>query len=105
MFGQRLHGIEWLELAWRVVLVALLVWFGFLVRDLALLRATDAATTAWAWSENHARQTEQIRLLKAICIQTAIVYDVARGVCEPQGTTEPKRPEVPKLKGGPYGKR
>ena len=52
MLGRPLHLVEWLELGWRTLLVALLIWVGVVLRDLAVLRANDSATVAWAWATN-----------------------------------------------------
>ena len=95
---------DWFEFTFRVTLLALLCWFAVLLNQLAAVRTTENARTTGQHDaiENIAR--EQTRLLRSICLATTTPYDSARGVCDPSGTAEMKKPPVPKLKGGPYQK-
>lgn len=102
MLGRRLYYVEWLELFWRAVLIALLVWFAYAIRDLVRLRQVDAAHQVAVSAVAGVRHAEMIRLLRAICLSTTTVYDANRGVCDPSSSTSLDVPKLPRLKGGPY---
>ena len=99
-----LRWTEWIELVWRTMLVALLVWFGVLLRDIERVRQLDAAQMLAVHMQTLQRTAEQTRLIRAICLSTVTIYDAARGVCDATGTAEIKPPPLPALKGGPQKK-
>lgn len=99
-----LRWTEWLELAWRTMLIALLIWLIGVLVQLERLRARGVAESLAQHQGLDQRGAEHTRLLRAICLSTVTVYDANRGVCDPEGTDEVKKPPLPKFKGGPYPK-
>ena len=81
-----LRWTEWLELLWRGVLLALLVWFAAVLRDLERVRKLDHAQAILTHVMIQHRVAEQTRLLQAICLSTVPADEAVRGVCDPTGT-------------------
>lgn len=82
-------GLTWL---WRLSILAAILWVGTNTRQDAAINASDVQATAAAWADLIAKQAEQLRLLRIICLNSVTQYDARRGVCSPGGQSPPPGP-------------